>query len=196
MHMRALVLTLLLVLAVPRDAHAQDTTRVARRHSWTTDRPRIGMGDIVTVLVDERALASAVLRDNDGDRSSRGMSANANAAGMAGQSVAINSAQDFDTRRTGESVRQSTFSSEVSARVIEVSPTGMLKIEGEKVLQVDKARQTVIISGWLRPNDVAAASNTIESWRLADARVTYQQKGRLAKPRRGLIMRILGLFWL
>lgn len=196
MRMRTLALSLLVVLAIPCDAKAQDTTRVARRHSWTTDRPRIGMGDIVTVLIDERALASAVLRDTDTDRRTRGMSANVNAAGMAGQSVALNSAQDADTRRSGEAVRQSTFSSEVSARVMEVSPTGMLRVQGEKVLQVDKAKQTIIITGWVRPNDVAAATNTVESWRMADARVTYQQKGRLAKPRRGLIMRILGLFWL
>ncbi len=188
--------TFALLALTPLTAPAQDTTRVARRYSWTTDRPRISMGDIITVMIDERALASAVLRDTDTDRRTRGMSANVNAAGMAGQSVALNSAQDADTRRGGEAVRQSTFSSEVSARVVEVSPNGMLKIRGEKVLQVDKARQTIIISGWVRPNDVAAATNTVESWRLADAQVTYQQKGRLAKPRRGLIMRILGLFWL
>lgn len=195
--MRAPALTCLLLLAahLPAPAHAQDTTRVTRRFSWTTDRPRIGMGDIVTVLIDERALASATLRDNAGDNRDRGLSVNAALAGTINQSGAINSNNNADTRRNGEQMRQSTFNSEVSARVVEVSRSGMLRVEGEKELRVDRARQTVTISGWLRPNDIAAASNTVESWRLADARVRYQQQGNLGKPKRGLIMSILGLLW-
>lgn len=193
--MRAFAFFLALLLCLPQVAQAQDTTRAARRYSWTTDRPRIVKGDIVTVLIDERALASASLRDNSGDTRTRGLSANAALAGSISQSAAINSANGADTRRNGEQVRQSTFNSEVSARVVEVSPSGMLRVEGEKVLRVDRARQIVVISGWVRPNDIAAASNTVESWRLADAEVRYQQKGNLGKPKRGLIMRILGIFW-
>jgi flagellar L-ring protein precursor FlgH len=193
--MRAFAFILLLLIAVHHKAHGQDTTRAGRRYSWTTDRPRVGMGDIVTVLIDERALASATLRDNSGDSRNRGLSANAAVAGGINQSAAINSANNADTRRNGEQVRQSTFNSEVSARVVEVSRSGMLRIEGEKELRVDRALQRVIISGWVRPNDIAAASNTVESWRLADAQVRYQQKGNLGKPKRGIIMRILGIFW-
>jgi len=193
--MRAFAFFLALLLCLPQVAQSQDTTRAARRYSWTTDRPRIVKGDIVTVLIDERALASASLRDNSGDTRTRGLSANAAVAGGINQSAAINSANGADTRRNGEQVRQSTFNSEVSARVVEVSPSGMLRVEGEKVLRVDRARQIVVISGWVRPNDIAAASNTVESWRLADAEVRYQQKGNLGKPKRGLIMRILGIFW-
>jgi flagellar L-ring protein precursor FlgH len=193
--MRSPALAILLLLAMHPSVQAQDTTRVARRFSWTTDRTRIGMGDIVTVLIDERALASATLRDNAGDNRNRGLSVNAALAGGLNQSGAINSTNNADTRRNGEQMRQSTFNSEVSARVVEVSRSGMLRIEGEKELRVDRARQTVVISGWLRPNDIAAASNTVESWRLADARVRYQQKGNLGKPKRGLIMGILGLLW-
>lgn len=193
--MRVFAVVLLLLLALHHRAHAQDSTRAVRRYSWTTDRPRLAMGDIVTVLIDERALASATLRDNASDRRTRGLSANANVAGMEGQSASMASANDAESRRNGEAVRQSTFSSEVSARVVEVSPNGMLRIEGEKELRVDRARQTIIISGWVRPNDIAASTNTVESWRLADAEVRYQQKGRLAKPNRGIIMRVLGWFW-
>jgi flagellar L-ring protein precursor FlgH len=173
---------------------AQDST-VAPRRSWTSDRLRVQVGDVVTVLIDERTLASAGLRDHDVDRRGRDMGVQANLPGGTSMGGSLSSGQDNDARRTGESVRQNNFRSEVSARVVAVSPTGMLQLEGEKELLVDRAVQKVTVTGWVRPNDIAVATNTVESWRMADARIAYAQSGDLGKPRSGIITRILGKIW-
>ena len=39
----------------------------AQRQSWTSDKQRLGIGDIVTILIDERTLASANLTDNNSE---------------------------------------------------------------------------------------------------------------------------------
>ena len=185
---------LLLLLASPVLA-AQDNAAAPPRRSWTSDRIRLGVGDVVTILIDEQTLASANLRENAGDRRSRTMTASAALPGGTAVAASVAAGRDDDSRRSGESVRGNNFTGEVSARVVAVSPTGMLQVEGQKELRVDKAKQTITISGWVRPNDIAVATNTIESWRLADAQIAYQQKGRLGRPRGGLITRLLGVLW-
>jgi len=75
-----------------------------------------------------------------------------------------------------------------------VGPNGTYQIRGTRVVDVDKGRQDVAVSGWIRAQDVSAA-NTIESARIADAQVTYQSPGPLGKTKSGLLTRIVGLVW-
>lgn len=176
-------------------AAAQDAQQQAPRRSWTSDRPHLDVGDIVTVLIDERTLASAILRDTDADRRGRDMDVSISTPGATSTGARVSSGQDVDSRRTGEAVRQNNFRSEVSARVVEISPTGMLKIEGKKDVMVDKSEQTVTISGWIRPNDISGSTNIVESWRMADAQIAYTQSGNLGKPKSGILTRVLGVIW-
>ena len=46
------------------------------RSSWTSDRVRFGVGDIITVLIDERTLAAATLTDNASDTRNKSMGLN------------------------------------------------------------------------------------------------------------------------
>lgn len=168
--------------------------------SWTSDRVRLGLGDIITVLIDERTLASARLNENAADQRSKnlGLSATPPAAAGAPPSITAASASfgaDGDSRRQGESTRENGFRSEMSARVVAVSPTGMLKVTGKKMVNVDKNRQEVTVTGWVRPQDIASATNAVESWRLADAEIVYGQQGKLGKPKAGLLGKLLGAIW-
>ena len=68
----------------------------------------------------------------------------------------------------------------------------MLQISGHKLVDVDKNQQDVTVSGWIRPQDIAVGSNTVESARIADATINYVQKGALGRPRSGILGRVLG----
>ncbi|MHB1297442.1 MAG: flagellar basal body L-ring protein FlgH [Gemmatimonadaceae bacterium] len=173
---------------------AQDTTAAPRR-AWTSDRLHLAVGDIVTVLIDERTLASANLRDQDVNRRRRELDAGINSPGGTSTAAGMGSGQDADSRRSGEAVRQNAFRTEMSARVVAISPSGMLQLQGSKRVQLDKNIQTVSITGWVRPHDIAIATNTVESSRLADAAISYAQEGTLGKPRSGIITRVLGAIW-
>jgi flagellar L-ring protein precursor FlgH len=189
------LLVALVCLVGARPLAAQRDAAPAGRQSWTSDRVRLRVGDVVTVLVDERTMASANLRENASDRRGRDMTANATLPDGEAMGGGFGTGRDVESRRSGESVRGNSIQTEVSARVVAISPTGMLQLEGEKDLRVDRGRQRLSVAGWVRPNDISAANNSVESWRIADAEIRLRQSGRLGKPRGGLIGAIVGLVW-
>ena len=170
------------------------------RSSWTSDRQRYGIGDIITVMIDERTLASANLTDNNSESKEKRLGLNiAPPAAPGAPSGAMKATMDFnqsgDSRKHGDAIRGNSFRSALSARVIAVSPTGMLQVRGKKMVNVDENQQDVTVTGWIRPQDIAVGTNTVESTRLADAEVVYGQKGALGKPRSGILSRVLGAIW-
>ncbi len=170
------------------------------RLSWTSDRMRFGIGDIVTIMIDESTLATANLTDNNSEHRSKQMGLNITppaspGAPSAAMDVTMGFDNNGDSRKSGEAVRKNAFRTMVAARVVAVSPTGMLQIKGKKTVNVDKNQQDVTITGWIRPQDINPGTNSVMSSRLADANVEYVQKGDLGKPRSGLLSRMLGSIW-
>lgn len=172
----------------------------AQRQSWTSGRQRFGIGDIVTIMIDERTLASANLVDNNSETKKKTLGLDIEppaspGAPSASMKMDMGFNQNGDSRKNGEATRQNTFRSALSARVIAVSPSGMLQLRGKKLVNIDQNQQDVTVTGWIRPQDVNVGTNSIESTRLADAEVVYGQKGELGKPRAGLLSRMLGALW-
>jgi len=80
-------------------------------------------------------------------------------------------------------------------RVIAVSPTGMLQIRGHKLVNIDKNQQDVVVTGWIRPQDISPATNAVLSSHIADAEIDYAQKGAIGTPKSGVLSKILGAIW-
>ena len=197
-------------LALPAAADAQSgrdavatradsaTARPVRR-SWTSDRHEYSVGDIITVVVDEYAEASAHKGNTATDTKRRTMEAGADLPIEVDPTigrrprVSIGSSNNGESRQRGEATRGSSFEGEIAVRVVAVKD-GMLQIRGQKLVDVDKNKQQLSVSGWVSPDDVSA-KDVVMSSRIADAQIVYQQKGKLGKPKTGLVTRILGVFW-
>jgi flagellar L-ring protein precursor FlgH len=201
--MNSFVLAVALVLLAGGEGHAQqhsseDRSERVVRHTWITDRREYSEGDIITVLVDEATLAST-LSDNTAtrDHSQRlGARAGALSSTAGGRQIEAdaNSSSAAASRERGEATRRESFTTDITARVIEVAPNGLMQIEGRKALKIDAHEQVIELKGWVRPADISAG-NLIESWRVANMEVTYKSNGELAKPRQSLFFRILGWLW-
>lgn len=170
------------------------------RQSWTSDRFRLGVGDIVTVLVNDQTLASANTSTTASDQKKKALGFSIKPPDSPTKATpAIAASADFnnngDSKQSGGATRNNVFQSTLSARVIAVSPTGMLQIRGRKMVNVDKNQQEVTLTGWIRPQDIDIGTNVIESTRVADADIVVTQKGGLGKPRSGIISRIIGGIW-
>lgn len=174
-----------MAVAGPTGAEAQNPTGEARpagpplRTSWTSNRAPLRVGDVVTILVDEFTQVSAgsnevASRDRDRELGLAG------SAGGRSQSGALRTNNDVAQRNRGESSRNHRFTAELGARVVEVGPGGMLRIEGVRKVRVDKHEQEVVVRGWVRANDVAM-DNTVQSWRVADAEILYTSNGSLTR---------------
>lgn len=184
--------------AAPQVETAAAEPARAPRRSWTADRRDYVVGDLITVVVDERTMAAASTGNTASDNRRRGLGVSA--AGGAGvyQIPAVGaqagSTNEAESRQRGEAVRQSRFTTEISVRVEAVEPNGLLKVKGEKLVNLDRNRQNVTLTGFVRPQDVAA-DNTVESWRVGDAQLVYASRGSLGRPRGGIISRLLGALW-
>ncbi len=92
----------------------------------------------------------------------------------------------------GSTSRGTTVSTSLSARVVRVLPNGYLVVEGEKQIQVDSEKQSILVRGVVRPADITT-SNTVTSTRLAQLEVRINGKGVVADSTRrpALLYRLL-----
>ncbi|MBP6444326.1 MAG: flagellar basal body L-ring protein FlgH [Gemmatimonadales bacterium] len=161
-----------------------------RRLGWTSDRRPLRVGDLLTVIVDEQTSASErVITRAKTDRSQKG-TIDANAAPVDLQSVGIGYKSESD--QTGQRNRTGDLAAMLTVRVTGIEPSGVLRVDGGKLVTVDGRKQEVRLGGLVRPEDVTAG-NAVLSSRIADASISY--KGKNIDPKTGLFGKILGLLW-
>ena len=78
----------------------------------------------------------------------------------------------------GETNRSGKMTGQISARIVEVLPNGLLKVEGRKSLTLNEEEEVIVIKGLVRPNDVSAL-NQVQSNRIANLEISFYGKGVL-----------------
>ncbi|CAN5236905.1 hypothetical protein BH09GEM1_BH09GEM1_12090 [soil metagenome] len=184
------------LLLVPAVAHAQTAGTTTGRRSWTSDRRDFVTGDIITVLVDEYTLASANKGQSGSDQQSRqnGLSVTPPAAIAVGFDASVGTNKASSSRQSGAASRDLRFRGEMTVRVVKVDSNGVLEVKGARTVDVDKNKQVLTLTGFVRPQDISH-SNTIESSRVADAQILYSLTGELGGTRGGIIGRLVSIFW-
>jgi flagellar L-ring protein precursor FlgH len=96
---------------------------------------------------------------------------------------------------TGNATQQNQLIGKISAVVTKVFPNGNLYVRGEKWVNINEGDEFVRVSGIIRLEDIGP-DNTVDSNRLADARITYSGKGSFANASKpGWLMQILTHPW-
>ncbi len=91
----------------------------------------------------------------------------------------------------GDYKRRDTFTSRITARIIDVKPNGTLVIEARKYIQNDDERLMMTLTGTCRKDDITA-DNTVLSSQLFGMRLVKQHTGELRKStKKGLIPAVL-----
>lgn len=197
------VTLLLLALMAPLlIAQNKDQAQAPRRHlaSWTADRREYQVGDVITVLVTEATVASATKSQTGTDQQTRknDLAIDLPKVGPLASAPSIDGTMSMDknasSKQNGDAKRGVNFRGNMSVRVVAVDKAGQLQVKGTKTVDVDKNKQLLNFTGWVRPEDVTP-QNTVESDRVADASLTYQLTGDIGKTRGGLVGRILNVFW-
>jgi flagellar L-ring protein precursor FlgH len=82
----------------------------------------------------------------------------------------------------------------MSVTVVSIKENGDLIIKGSRVVGISEDKETMTLTGVVRQKDIKF-DNTIESYLIADAEITYTGKGATnAASRPGIVMRFLN--WL
>jgi len=151
----------------------------ARFSDLARDMRASQVNDVVTILVYDRASAVASGTTN----SKRNSSAKAGINSLFGPRPSpgpltdlANLTGETQLQGNGETTRQTTLTTSLTARVTHVMPNGNLVLEGVKQITINSERQTIVVRGVARPNDLTPA-NQIQSDRLAMLEVTVTGKG-------------------
>lgn len=148
------------------------------------------IGDLVTVQIVEnskgsRRVSSLADKESDLNADVKTVNAGRNASNTLGLKVTNDNKAESGLERRGSLVAA------VTARVTEVLPNGVLRIEAEQEIILEGAPQTIKLKGLLRPADIGPG-NTVASTRLASARIEYRSRKEPGIHHRGLLSTIFG----
>jgi len=136
------------------------------------------IGDIVTIVLNEATAAQ---------KSATTTTAKANTLTMPGTTLInknvpwltnnINNASKFNGE--GASAQSNSLTGYLTCTVLKVLPNGNLYVAGEKQIALNQGKEFVRVTGVVRPIDLAA-DNSVPSYRVASAHITYDGKGAIA----------------
>ncbi|PID72048.1 MAG: flagellar biosynthesis protein FlgH [Desulfobulbus propionicus] len=172
--------------------------------NWLSDVKARNIGDIVTVIIAEKASASKQAT-TETDRTS---SMTAGIPKLFGYETMLKDKNpDLDMsslveanlsnahKGNGKTTRTENLAATLTTQVIEVYPNGNLKIRGGKQVTVNNESQIIYLTGIVRSFDISAA-NTIDSGDILNAQIAYTGKGVISdKQRPGWLMRVLDNAW-
>lgn len=190
----------LLVWAAPVAAQSLWTDRAG---SLVSDLRARRAGDVLTILIDEQSTAEKRAETDlqrDSAFSSRLTPPAFERPGFLRRfllSLATSGEARSDYEGQGRTTRTDRATGILTARVVRVLDNGDLLVEGRRLVKVNDETQTLVVSGIVRPWDIAP-DNTVLSSRIAEGEVRVEGTGAVSdRQRPGLIQRIfdfLGLY--
>lgn len=157
------------------------------------------VGDIITVILQEKTNASKKASTNTAKNSAVSLAAptlfgrDVLYGGDAILNATIDAERDFQGE--GDSTQSNSLSGEITVTVAEVYVNGNMLIRGEKLLTLNQGSEHVRISGIIRPIDIMP-SNTVLSSQVANAKIIYGGQGVLADANsKGWLQRIFDSNW-
>ena len=107
----------------------------------------------------------------------------------------VRAATERTSKGDGETTRTGTMTANITVTVVAVDPTGNLRVRGDKVVSVNREDQWIVLTGTVRPEDIAS-DNSVTSSRLADARIDFYGRGTLGdKQGTPLVHRLYDWIW-
>jgi flagellar L-ring protein precursor FlgH len=91
----------------------------------------------------------------------------------------------------GENLRSGTIRARITVTVVGVKENGDLLIEGHRIIGINGDEESIFVSGTVRTKDITP-DNTIESYLIGDAEISYNGKGNATSGSRpGFFTRLI-----
>ncbi|HUG59316.1 MAG TPA: flagellar basal body L-ring protein FlgH [Candidimonas sp.] len=143
-------------------------------------RPR-NVGDIVTVVIQEKTNAAKNVQTTTDRSGSAGLEM---VAAPAFLPTDLGTKQNFEVagknaaQGKGSTRADNTFSGTLTTTVVGVLANGNLQIAGDKQIAINRGSEHIRFSGVVDPRSVTG-SNTVSSTQVADARIEFRSKGTM-----------------
>jgi len=193
------------VISKPLPPQTAGSLWTESRSGMFSDMKGQTVGDIITVLIVERASASKQATTSTGRNSSMtagidnifGLEKYIGQIGNDAISNAtlVKAATENSFAGSGTTGRQEDLTATLTTQIIQVLPNGNLRIEGTKTVTVNDEMQIVKLSGIIRPADVSPG-NIVDSKNILNARIAYVGEGVISdKQQQGWLVRGLDAVW-
>lgn len=140
-------------------------------------RPR-NVGDIVTVLIQERTNAAKNVQTSTERDGSAGFGIETTPA-LLPSTIANNPFEmsgSNESQGRGSTRADNTFQGTITTTVVGVLPNGNLQIAGDKQLAINRGSEHIRFSGVVDPRSITG-SGTVISTQVADARIEFRSQG-------------------
>lgn len=146
--------------------------------SFFEDRKARRIGDILTVnLVEQTSAVKETETEIKKESSSAIPEPNVLGKNNIGLATTLDSQVEF--KGEADSDQSNSLEGSITVTVTDVYPNGVMRIRGEKWIRLNKGDEYIRISGLVRPEDIGE-DNSVNSTRVADARIAYSQTGDMA----------------
>jgi flagellar L-ring protein precursor FlgH len=174
------------------------------RSLYSATKGEYKIGDIITILIVESFKASntastATDKETDLGIEFQGFDNYLGLSHLFGTPIAgdprfgVGAENDFDG--TASSRRSSSVTGTVSGQITEILLNNNLRIEASQTTVINGERNSVILVGTIRPEDISA-KNTVYSTQVSNAEIRYDGKGSLSNvQKRGILTEFLEFVW-
>jgi len=173
--MKLLSIVSFLLFMLPPGVQAQADT--PQHISLYADIKAHTVGEVVTVLIMEKAKASRESQINS--RSGAELNADGKLSGSLSDFLPIFGATSSVSNSVGnadDSKQEDQLTGKLTVRILEKTQSGLLKISGERVVEVNGEENIMRLEGFIRARDIQT-DNTVFSYNIADASIIYRKGG-------------------
>lgn len=180
------------VTLLPQRAPADSLWQCQRPINLVADKKAQMVGDIVTILVQENSTASknnttTTTKDSKINAAITSFLYSPTASSLLakkGTMPALQTEGKNDFTGGGTINNQEQIAASVAVQVIDVLPNQNLVIEGKRHTAFGGETQDIVLRGVVRVEDISA-NNTVYSYNVANATVTFANKGTVSNQKKG-----------
>lgn len=163
--------------------------------SFYTDVKAREVGDVLTVMIVEKTLASNSSSIMTEKETTVGTSGGGTGALDFIPAFGMDGTISKEHEGMGTTSRRGTIVGQMAAVVVEVLDSGNLRIQGEKQIIVNDETEILVVTGIVRPEDVSG-QNIVYSSDMANTEITYKGKGMVTSySRPSILTRLLTFFF-
>lgn len=188
---RPVTLVSLALLLLPMTALPQSLWHANFSRSMYADKRASGIGDIITILIEEDTTANK----NNETKTEKQSSLSAAIASFLypqsaggflsykGQMPAMAYNSDHKHDGTGSISDSEQVVAKIAVRIVDVLPNGNFVVEGKRETSFSGEHQTILLHGIVRAADIQA-DNTVYSYNVADASIQIIGRGTVTESQR------------
>jgi flagellar L-ring protein precursor FlgH len=162
--------------------------------SLYSDQRARRIGDVITIMLQEQTNASKSTSASTSKDSDISLTPTSLFGGVH-SALATNLVGERSFSGKGDTGQSNSLNGQITVTISDILPNGILEVRGEKWLSLNQGDEFIRVRGLVRPEDISS-NNTVQSSKLADARISYGGTGFIASAAKpGLITKLFNSEW-